>query len=184
MATTTHYDNLRVAHNAPAEVIKASYRVLAQMYHPDRNKDPNAARNMQIINDAYNVLSDPQQRKEHDAWIGKQTGNSGSNGRGSYGENANLRSINAELTRINTLLYNREKEIIRRYRSEMVDQEKRHESAINSLRTTLEAATQSKLKSERQSEFKAWLARCAACMMVGLIFGGNIAASIATSHPK
>ena len=30
----THYDNLKVARNAPPEVIRAAYRVLAQKYHP------------------------------------------------------------------------------------------------------------------------------------------------------
>src|SRR5947207_5855272 len=66
----THYDNLRVARNAPPEVIRAAYKVLAQKYHTDANpNDPDAARKMGIINTAYEVLSDPQGRKEHDEWI-------------------------------------------------------------------------------------------------------------------
>ena len=66
----THYDNLKVARNAPPEVIRAVYRTLAQKYHPDRNpNDPEAARIMTIVNAAYEVLSDPVKRKEHDAWI-------------------------------------------------------------------------------------------------------------------
>lgn len=70
----THYDNLKVMHNAPLEVIKASYKALAQKYHPDRNPGPNAARNMQIINDAYAVLSDPEKRAAHDQSIARQAG--------------------------------------------------------------------------------------------------------------
>lgn len=33
----SHYDNLKVARNAPLEVIKAAYKTLSQKYHPDRN---------------------------------------------------------------------------------------------------------------------------------------------------
>ena len=74
MATiTTHYDNLKVARNAPPEVIRAAYKALAQQYHPDRNSSPDAPRIMRIINRAYEVLSDPDLRGEHDAWIATQT---------------------------------------------------------------------------------------------------------------
>jgi curved DNA-binding protein CbpA len=66
----THYDNLKVARDAPAEVIRAAYKSLSQKYHPDRNSgDPKASRTMAIINAAYRVLSDPDLRKKHDDWI-------------------------------------------------------------------------------------------------------------------
>ncbi len=66
----THYDNLKVARNAPPEVIRAAYKSLSQRYHPDRNPDtPSATRVFQMINTAYDVLSDPAKRREHDAWI-------------------------------------------------------------------------------------------------------------------
>lgn len=66
----THYDNLKVSRNAPPEVIKAAYRVLSQKYHPDKHPDrADAQRVMAIINQAYEVLSDPAKRKEHDEWI-------------------------------------------------------------------------------------------------------------------
>ncbi len=68
----THYDNLKVARNAPPEVIRAAYRVLAQRYHPDKNPSPGAQRIMKMINEAYAVLSDPQRRADHDAWIDEQ----------------------------------------------------------------------------------------------------------------
>jgi DnaJ domain len=68
----THYDNLKVARDAPPEVIRAAYKSLSQKYHPDRNSsDPNASRTMAIINAAYRVLSDPDLRKRHDEWIRK-----------------------------------------------------------------------------------------------------------------
>lgn len=66
----THYDNLKVARDAPPEVIRAAYKSLSQKYHPDRNAgDPKASRTMAIINAAYRVLSDPDLRKKHDQWI-------------------------------------------------------------------------------------------------------------------
>ena len=72
MPLHTHYENLKVARNAPPEVIRAAYRVLAQRYHPDVNPSPDAARVMMLLNEAYAVLSDPQRRGAHDAWIEEQ----------------------------------------------------------------------------------------------------------------
>ena len=71
MATVrSHYENLKVARDAPPEVIRAAYRSLSQKYHPDRNPgDTDASRVMTFINAAYAVLSDPVKRKEHDKWI-------------------------------------------------------------------------------------------------------------------
>lgn len=66
----SHYENLKVARDAPPEVIRAAYRSLSQKYHPDRNPgDAQAAQRMTLINAAYDVLSDPLKRKEHDNWI-------------------------------------------------------------------------------------------------------------------
>lgn len=67
----THYDNLQVTKNANEAVIRAAYRTLSQKYHPDKNPDDSelAHRRMKLINQAYEVLSDPIRRAEHDAWI-------------------------------------------------------------------------------------------------------------------
>ena len=66
----THYDNLKVARDAPPEVIRAAYKTLSQKYHPDRHgNSQEAIRIIQIINTAYSVLSDPAKRREHDEWI-------------------------------------------------------------------------------------------------------------------
>ena len=71
----THYDNLKVARNAPQEVIRAAYKSLSQKYHPDRNPgNPDATRIMSLINTSYEVLSDPVKRKQHDDWIRQQEG--------------------------------------------------------------------------------------------------------------
>lgn len=69
----THYDNLKVARDAPAEVIRAAYKSLSQKYHPDRHPgNATAAKVMAIINAAYEVLSDPDKRRAHDLWIQQQ----------------------------------------------------------------------------------------------------------------
>ncbi len=69
----THYDNLKVARNAPPEVIRAAYKTLSQKFHPDRNPgNVDAARIMAIINTSYEILSDPDKRQDHDQWIALQ----------------------------------------------------------------------------------------------------------------
>lgn len=68
----THYDNLKVARDAPPEVIRAAYKILSQKHHPDRHgNSAEAIRIIQLINSAYEVLSDPIRRQEHDDWIAK-----------------------------------------------------------------------------------------------------------------
>lgn len=69
----THYDNLKVARDAPDIVIRAAYRSLSQKYHPDKSPgDANAARIMVLINESYAVLSDPERRRRHDDWIARE----------------------------------------------------------------------------------------------------------------
>ncbi|OAI13748.1 hypothetical protein A1507_16840 [Methylomonas koyamae] len=70
----THYDNLKVARNAPDSVIKVAYKVLCQTYHPDRfqGNKMEAERIMKIINRSYSELIDPDKRAKHDAWIKEQ----------------------------------------------------------------------------------------------------------------
>jgi hypothetical protein len=73
MTIRTHYDNLKVTRDASPEVIRAAYRALSQKFHPDRNTgNPEAARIMVLVNAAYEVLSDPGRRRQHDNWIAHQ----------------------------------------------------------------------------------------------------------------
>ena len=69
----THYDNLKVARDAPDFVIRAAYKTLSQRYHPDKHPgDERAGRVMALINSSYEVLSDPERRAAHDAWIARE----------------------------------------------------------------------------------------------------------------
>jgi hypothetical protein len=72
MKVHSHYDNLKVSRDAPPEVIRAAYKSLAQKYHPDRNRDPRAAQIFKLINAAYDVLSDPAARADHDDWLARK----------------------------------------------------------------------------------------------------------------
>ncbi len=68
----THYDNLKVARNAPPEVIRAAYKTLSHKFHPDRHGgSAKATQTFQMINAAYEVLSDQERRRKHDAWIAR-----------------------------------------------------------------------------------------------------------------
>ncbi len=69
----THYDNLKVARDAPPEVIRAAYRSLCHKFHPDHHAgSAKATHTFQLINTAYEVLSDPQRRQQHDEWIARE----------------------------------------------------------------------------------------------------------------
>lgn len=69
----SHYDNLTVSRNASPEVIRAAYRVLCQKYHPDKhNQNPEYVRIMSIINTSYQILMDPEQRRQHDIWLAEK----------------------------------------------------------------------------------------------------------------
>lgn len=64
-----YYKILGVAKNATAEEIKKAYRKLARKHHPDLNpNDPEASKLFQQINEANEVLSDPENRKKYDQY--------------------------------------------------------------------------------------------------------------------
>lgn len=66
MAEKDYYSILKVSPSATVEEIKTAYKNLALRYHPDRSRDPEATRRMQLVNEAYNVLRDPGQRAAYD----------------------------------------------------------------------------------------------------------------------
>lgn len=61
-----YYKVLGVARDAAADEIKRAYRKLAQKLHPDRNKQADAAERFSKVSEAYEVLKDPEKRKQYD----------------------------------------------------------------------------------------------------------------------
>jgi curved DNA-binding protein len=62
-----YYETLGVPKTAPADAIKSAFRKLARKHHPDVAKDKKAAEEkFKQINEAYEVLSDPEKRKKYD----------------------------------------------------------------------------------------------------------------------
>ncbi|HSC57155.1 MAG TPA: J domain-containing protein [Nitrospira sp.] len=61
-----YYEVLGVARTATRDDIKHAYRQMALQYHPDKNKDPEAAAKFRELAEAYAVLSDDTKRKEYD----------------------------------------------------------------------------------------------------------------------
>src|SRR5215216_7858697 len=64
-----YYKILGIAKNASEEEIKKAYRKLARKMHPDLNpNDKEAHKKFQQINEANEVLSDPEKRKKYDQY--------------------------------------------------------------------------------------------------------------------
>ncbi len=61
-----YYRVLQVPKNATTEEIKRAYRRLARQYHPDVNPDAQAEERLKEINEAYEVLSNPETRRAYD----------------------------------------------------------------------------------------------------------------------
>src|SRR5210317_1112676 len=69
MAFIDYYNILGINKNASENDIKKAYRKLARKYHPDLNpNDKEAERKFKEINEANEVLSNPENRKKYDKY--------------------------------------------------------------------------------------------------------------------
>ncbi len=86
-ARPDYYKTLGVEKKASAEEIKKAYRKLARRYHPDRNPDDNEAESrFKEVSQAYDVLGDPEKRKQYDSGSGPfATGAGPGGGFGGFG---------------------------------------------------------------------------------------------------
>ena len=63
------YEILQISPKADKGDIVAAYRALSKKYHPDINKAPEATKQMQVINRAYEILSDPETKVKYDQYL-------------------------------------------------------------------------------------------------------------------
>jgi molecular chaperone DnaJ len=85
-----YYEVLGISRNASDDEVKRAFRRLAKQYHPDANKEEGAESRFIEINEAYEVLSEPQKRAAYDRY-----GHAGLNGAGmGFGDFAGFSSIN------------------------------------------------------------------------------------------
>jgi curved DNA-binding protein len=89
-----YYKTLGVTKNATDKEIQKAYRKLAHKYHPDSNKTKEAEEKFKKINEAYNVLKDPEKRKAYD-----QFGNQWERGGGYYSQDTSSWTGNEDILR-------------------------------------------------------------------------------------
>jgi molecular chaperone DnaJ len=80
-----YYEVLGINKNATPDEIKKAFRKLAMQYHPDRNKAPDAEDKFKEINEANEVLSDPQRRQQYDQF-GHEAANGQAGAAGGFGD--------------------------------------------------------------------------------------------------
>ncbi len=66
MKKRDYYEILGIDKNSDSKEVKKAYRKLAMKYHPDKNANPDAEDKFKEINEAYEILSDDNKRKQYD----------------------------------------------------------------------------------------------------------------------
>lgn len=61
-----YYKVLGIGRGASQGEVTKAYRKLARKCHPDVNKDPGAEEQFKRVNEAYQVLGDPEKRRKYD----------------------------------------------------------------------------------------------------------------------
>lgn len=98
MQDLSYYEILEVSQNADKTTIKKAYRKMAKQYHPDKNPgDSEAEHKFKLCNEAYQCLSDDQQRSIYDRYGKEGLQGMGGGGRRSSGGFDDLGSMFEEM---------------------------------------------------------------------------------------
>ena len=100
MVDLCYYEILSVSNDADKSTIKKAYRKMAMKYHPDKNPgDKEAEENFKYVNEAYQVLSDEEQRTIYDRYgkDGLQGHSQNRQSRGGFGGFDDLGSVFEEM---------------------------------------------------------------------------------------
>jgi molecular chaperone DnaJ len=89
-----YYEVLGIARTATEDEIKKAFRRMAKQYHPDANKEQGAEARFIEINEAYEVLSDPQKRAAYDRYGHAGLGNGAGAGAGFATDFGSFSTIN------------------------------------------------------------------------------------------
>lgn len=97
-----YYEVLGIHKGASEKEIKTAFRKLAIKYHPDKNKEDKASEEkFKEINEAYNILSDPEKKKLYDTYghagVDPNSGFSNGGGFGGFGGGAGFSNIDIDL---------------------------------------------------------------------------------------
>ncbi|EGR33193.1 hypothetical protein IMG5_206853 [Ichthyophthirius multifiliis] len=115
----TLYNLLDVPKTASIEEIKKAYKQLALKIHPDKNKDdPTAKEKFQKIVEAYNILSDPNKKKEYDET-------------GSYGDDFNQQAFESAYSFYRSIYKKVEKKDIDDFATKYRNSDMEEEDLIN-----------------------------------------------------
>lgn len=105
-----YFEILNISENAEIEVIQSSYRTLAKKYHPDSTKLPNdvAAKRMALINEAYRILSDEEEKKKYIEELHRLSENSGKKEGGDKNAGSSNKDTNIDANSVKEETYSEE----------------------------------------------------------------------------
>ncbi|GAB4531664.1 MAG: molecular chaperone DnaJ [Parvularculaceae bacterium] len=100
MAKACYYETLGLERGVGGDAVKAAFRKMAMQFHPDRNPgDADAERKFKEVNEAYEVLKDPDKRAAYDRF-GHAAFQNGAGGAGGPGFNGFARDFGASFSDI------------------------------------------------------------------------------------
>ena len=112
-----YYDILQVNRNASSEIIEKAFKTLAKKYHPDLQAEENKKQAEEIlkeINEAYEVLSNPEKKQVYDNLLMEQEKNNSSSFQNSESANDNdTFTQTAAQVSPEDLLYQQQQELLR-----------------------------------------------------------------------